>query len=164
VQSIDDFIKTLEIIATIKQADKFALPRVTSLINRTNQFNLTTRRYNEAQVEEMHKKKTKFNVYILDIKDKFGEEGIVGVAIINKEDPKIWKIDNFLMSCRVIGRKVETAFLTKIINDAIAMSSNQPNNRMVSERKSVGTIMYKRPIARRSLTYHGVCRSVRIKK
>jgi FkbH-like protein len=136
VQSIDDFIKTLEIIATIKQADKFALPRVTSLINRTNQFNLATRRYNEAQVEEMHKKKTKFNVYILDIKDKFGEEGIVGVAIINKEDPKIWKIDNFLMSCRVIGRKVETAFLTKIINDAIAAKAQEIKAEFIPTKKN----------------------------
>ncbi len=125
VQTVDEFIKTLEIVATIKQADKFALPRVTSLINRTNQFNLTTKRYTEAQVEEMSKKKTKFNVYILDIKDKFGEEGIVGVAIVNKEDPKVWKIDTFLMSCRVIGRKVETAFLTKIINDAIAAEAQE---------------------------------------
>jgi FkbH-like protein len=125
VQSIDEFIKTLEIVATIKQADKFALPRVTSLINRTNQFNLTTRRYTEAQVEEMHKNSAKFNVYILEIKDKFGEEGIVGVAVVDKEDKTAWQIDTFLMSCRVIGRKVETAFLTKIINDAIAAKAQE---------------------------------------
>ncbi|MCK5047187.1 MAG: HAD family hydrolase, partial [Candidatus Heimdallarchaeota archaeon] len=93
VQSIDEFIKTLEIVATIKLADKFALPRVTSLINRTNQFNVTTRRYTEAQVEAMHKKTTKFNVYILEIKDKFGEEGIVGIAVVNKENQKVWQID-----------------------------------------------------------------------
>ncbi|NHJ33397.1 MAG: HAD-IIIC family phosphatase, partial [Asgard group archaeon] len=136
VQSIDEFIKTLEIVATIKQADKFALPRVASLINRTNQFNLTTRRYTETQVEEMHRKKTKFNVYILDIKDKFGEEGIVGVAIVNKENQKIWQIDNFLMSCRVIGRKVETAFLTKIINDAIAAKAQEIKAEYIPTKKN----------------------------
>ena len=136
VQSIDEFIKTLEIVATIKQADKFALPRVTSLINRTNQFNLTTKRYTEAQVEEMHKKKSKFNLYILDIKDKFGEEGIVGVAIVNKEDPKVWIIDTFLMSCRVIGRKVETAFVTKIINDAIAAKAQEIKAEYIPTKKN----------------------------
>ena len=136
VQSIDEFIKTLEIVATIKLADKFALPRVTSLINRTNQFNLTTRRYTEAQVEEMHKKSTKFNVYILDIKDKFGEEGIVGIAVVNKENKKVWQIDTFLMSCRVIGRKVETAFLTKIINDAITAKALEIKAEYIPTKKN----------------------------
>jgi FkbH-like protein len=136
VQSIDDFIKTLEIVAIIKQADTFALPRVASLINRTNQFNVTTRRYTETQVKEMRKNNKKFNVYTLEIKDKFGEEGIVGVAIINKENEKAWQIDTFLMSCRVIGRKVETAFLTKIINDAIAAKAQEIKAEYIPTKKN----------------------------
>ena len=51
------------------------------------------------------------------VTDRFGDEGIVGVAIIRKEREK-WIIDSFLMSCRVIGRKIETAFLAKIVEDA----------------------------------------------
>ncbi|NHJ46850.1 MAG: HAD-IIIC family phosphatase [Asgard group archaeon] len=117
VQSVDDFIKTLELLAIMKQADDFALPRVTSLINRTNQFNLTTKRYNEKEVQEFSKSKD-FNLYTLEVKDKFGEEGIVGIALIKKSQ-KIWIIDTLLMSCRVIGRKIETAFIYKIINDAV---------------------------------------------
>jgi FkbH-like protein len=118
VQSVDDFIKTLKLRAIMKQADDFALPRVTSLINRTNQFNLTTKRYNEKEVQKMAKNAKDFNLYTLEVKDKFGDEGIVGVALIKKSQ-KIWLIDTFLMSCRVIGRKIETAFIYKVINDAV---------------------------------------------
>ncbi|MEA2070416.1 MAG: HAD-IIIC family phosphatase [Asgard group archaeon] len=118
VQDIDEFIKTLEIVATIKQADSFSLPRVTALLNKTNQFNLTTKRYTATEVEEMHTDNESFNIYTLHVEDKFGDEGIVGVALIRK-DQKEWVIDSFLMSCRVIGRKVETAFLYKVINDAV---------------------------------------------
>jgi len=84
----------------------------------------------------MHKKTTKFNVYILEIKDKFGEEGIIGVAVVNKENQKVWQIDTFLMSCRVIGRKVETAFLTKIINDAITAKALEIKAEYIPTKKN----------------------------
>ncbi|NHJ40161.1 MAG: HAD-IIIC family phosphatase, partial [Asgard group archaeon] len=136
VQSIDDFIKTLELIAIMKQADDFALPRVTSLINRTNQFNLTTKRYNEKEVQEMAKNTKDFNLYTLEVKDKFGEEGIVGVSLIRKETSKLWTIDTFLMSCRVIGRKIETAFLYKIINDAIKTKVEEIKAEFIPTKKN----------------------------
>ncbi len=118
VQNIEDFIKSLEITSEIKLADEFSLPRVTSLLNRTNQFNLTTRRYNEVEVRHMLEEPSKFRIYTLRVRDKFGDEGIVGVAIVKIEPQNQWYIDSFLMSCRVIGRKIETAFLRKIIKDA----------------------------------------------
>jgi len=115
--TLEEFLKSLDMTVEIKRADESTIPRITSLINRTNQFNLTTRRYTQAEVEEMNRQSDKFQIYSLRVKDKFGDEGIVGVAIIRK-DGKNWIIDSFLMSCRVIGRRIETAFLAKIIDDA----------------------------------------------
>jgi len=115
--SVEDFLASLEMKAVIKQADDFSLPRVTSLVNKTNQFNLTTRRYTASEIRKMKGEDDKFNLYTLQVIDKFGDEGIVGVAIVRKE-PQTWVIDSFLMSCRVIGRKLETAFLASIVADA----------------------------------------------
>jgi len=117
--SLEEFLRSLDIKAEIRYADSFTIPRVTSLINRTNQFNLTTRRYSQAQVEGMCSQPDRFQVYTMKISDRFGDEGIVGVAIVRKEK-ETWVIDSFLMSCRVIGRGVETALLAKIVEDAKA--------------------------------------------
>lgn len=117
VQTLEEFIKTLEIVVEIRYANDFSLPRIFSLINRTNQFNLTTKRYSEAEIDKMYND-PKFLIYTLQIHDKFGDEGIVGIAIIKKESSDFWVIDSFLMSCRVIGRKIEEVFLYKLINDA----------------------------------------------
>jgi FkbH-like protein len=117
ISSVEDFLKSLEMKVVIKQADEFSLPRIVRMVNKTNQFNLTTRRYTDAEVRKMTEAEDKFAVYSLQVSDKFGDEGIVGVAIIRKE-PKTWTLDSFLLSCRVIGRKVETAFLARIATDA----------------------------------------------
>jgi FkbH-like protein len=115
--SVEDFLRSLEMKVVIKHADEFSLPRITRLINKTNQFNLTTRRYTDVEIEKMKKNRDKFDIYSLRVIDKFGDEGIVGVAIVRKE-PQTWILDSLLLSCRVIGRKVETAFLAKIVADA----------------------------------------------
>lgn len=118
IQSIEEFLQSLEITAEIKYGNEFSLSRITSLVNRTNQFNLTTKRYTEKEVKEIHEDTDQYLLYTLRVRDKFGDEGIVGVAIIKKESAESWTIDTFLMSCRVIGRKIETTFLYKIIKDA----------------------------------------------
>jgi len=115
--SVEDFLKSLEMKIVIKYADDFNLPRIARMVNKTNQFNLTTRRYTDVEIKKMREKREEFSIYSLQVIDKFGDEGIVGVAIVRKE-PQTWILDSFLMSCRVIGRKVETAFLAKIVADA----------------------------------------------
>jgi FkbH-like protein len=117
ITSMDDFLKSLEMKIVIKNADDLGLPRVVRMVNKTNQFNLTTRRYTDAEIRKMKEAKDVFEIYSLQVSDKFGDEGIVGVAIVRKE-PKQWILDSFLLSCRVIGRKVETAFLARIVADA----------------------------------------------
>ena len=135
VQSIDDFIKTLGLEVIIKKVDDFSLPRVTSLINKTNQFNLTTKRYTEIEVKNMLKDPS-VSIYTLQVKDKFGDEGLVGVAITKILPDNKLDIDNFLMSCRVIGRKVETTFLTKLLRDAKNKSIFVINGKYIPTKKN----------------------------
>jgi FkbH-like protein len=114
--SIEDFLRTLDLKVRINEVSDFDTPRVVQLIGKTNQFNLTTRRYTDAEVGDF-RKSDDVAVYSMAVHDKFGDEGVVGVAIVKKKDGDWW-IDSFLMSCRVIGRSVESAFLAKIVADA----------------------------------------------
>ncbi len=116
VESIEDFLRTLDLKVRIKPVDDFDSPRVVQLIGKTNQFNLTTRRYTDAEVQQFRNDENSI-VYSMAVTDKFGDEGVVGVAIIKKKNGDWW-IDNMLMSCRVIGRSIETALLAKIVSDA----------------------------------------------
>lgn len=116
--TLDDFLKSLEMICAIRPASLADIKRAAQLTQRTNQFNLTTRRYTEADVRAMLDSST-WNAYVLGLKDKFGDNGIVGLALVEKTNES-WRIDTFLMSCRVIGRQAEEAMLDRICRDAVA--------------------------------------------
>jgi len=113
--NLDDFLKSLNIKVTIKPGDSFTTPRISQLTLKTNQFNLTTRRYTEEDIKKFIGSDDHL-VYSVQVEDKFGDQGIVGVIIINCE--KEWQIDTFLLSCRVIGRNIEKVMLDFIINVA----------------------------------------------
>ena len=115
-KSIDDFLKQLNIKVKIKKADKFTIPRISQLTLKTNQFNLTTKRYQE---EDILKFSSDNNMIVgcAQIEDKFGDSGITNAFIIEKND-KEWKIDTFLLSCRIIGRGIEDAIISYILNEA----------------------------------------------
>lgn len=115
--NLDEYLKGLEIKITIKKADKFNLPRIAQLINKTNQFNTTTIRYSEEEVEKMSKDK-KYCILSVSAEDRFGDNGIVGAVIIKKGETKIWEITSFLLSCRVIGKEIEKAILAFIMKKA----------------------------------------------
>jgi FkbH-like protein len=115
-ESIEDFLRTLDLKVKIQPVNDFDTPRVVQLIGKTNQFNLTTRRYTDAEVRQFREKKDSI-IYSMAVTDKFGDEGVVGVAIVKKKDDDWW-VDSFLMSCRVIGRSAETALLARIVADA----------------------------------------------
>lgn len=116
--TLEDFLRTLNLKVRINPVNDFDTPRVIQLIGKTNQFNLTTRRHTAADIQMM-RDSNEYIVYSMAVQDKFGDEGVVGVAIVHKRNGE-WLIDSFLMSCRVIGRSVETALLAKIVADARA--------------------------------------------
>ncbi|MCK4484728.1 MAG: hypothetical protein KAU89_07875, partial [Candidatus Thorarchaeota archaeon] len=132
--SIEDFLRTLELKVRVKLTDDFDTPRVVQLIGKTNQFNLTTRRYTDAETKSLRDAKESA-VYSMAVQDKFGDEGVVGVAIVRKENIS-WTVDSFLMSCRVIGRSVETAFLAKITADANTASVKRVIGEYIPTKKN----------------------------
>ncbi|UCE10039.1 MAG: HAD family hydrolase [Candidatus Thorarchaeota archaeon] len=132
--SLDDFLKTLDLKVLIQPVSDFDTPRVVQLIGKTNQFNLTTRRYTDAQVQQFRDSEDS-TVYSMAVTDKFGDEGVVGVAIVKANNgDRI--IDSFLMSCRVIGRSVETAFLARIIADARAAGASRVIGEYIPTKKN----------------------------
>jgi len=88
------------------------IPRVTQLTQKTNQFNLTTRRYTEAEILAIHGNE-KHAVYTLSVKDKYGDFGLTGIMIV--ENLEKIQILSFLMSCRILGKKIEFTFAGRAI-------------------------------------------------
>lgn len=123
ISSREDFYRSLQQEAEISPLTTATLARVAQLTNKTNQFNLTTRRYNEQQITAMVSNPG-WNCFSIRVKDRFGDNGLVGVAIMHTQDA-ICEIDTFLLSCRVIGRTVETAFLSFLAHRAQAQGARQ---------------------------------------
>ena len=110
---LDDYIAKLEICADIHRMRSNDLERVEQLCNKTNQFNVTTKRYTKTELQEISD--TDGNtIYVVYAKDKFGESGLISVIILISDGSKI-KIDTFLMSCRVMGRKLENVILNELL-------------------------------------------------
>jgi FkbH-like protein len=114
--SLEDFYRTLQMRARIGVADAFTLPRIAQLTRKTNQFNLTTRRYSEAEIGTKCKD-ADWAVWWLDLSDRFGPHGLVGVLILKRRSPDTWLIDTFLLSCRVMSRTAENAFLAVVARE-----------------------------------------------
>lgn len=115
-RSLDEYLASLEIEVEVKPASPTDLNRLMQMFGKTNQFNLTARRYQAAEIERFMGS-DECVVYVLQVRDRFGDHGLVGVAVIRKEDGS-WCIDDLLMSCRVMGLSVETAFLARVYRDA----------------------------------------------
>ncbi|QHI72077.1 HAD-IIIC family phosphatase [Aminipila terrae] len=117
VSSVEDYLQSLEMSADIKAFDKFTMPRVAQLTQRSNQFNLRTKRYFESELEKITMNSSYVTMSV-SLKDKFGEYGIVGVAILERISDSVWFIDTFLMSCRVLKRTVEEFLFNEIVEKA----------------------------------------------
>ena len=107
--SLADFLSTLGIRVTVGPVDRATLPRVAQLIHKTNQFNLTGRRYSEAELQAQLDGGA--IACWLRAADRFGDYGLVGAAIAVAEGSTAWRIDSFVLSCRILGRQVERALL-----------------------------------------------------
>jgi FkbH-like protein len=117
-QSKEDFYHYLEQEAEVVTVDRATLARIAQLTQKTNQFNLTTRRYSEQQIAELAANPN-WRVLSVRVRDRFGDHGLVGVAI-TRDEGDACEIDTFLLSCRVIGRDVETALLSHLSQSAAA--------------------------------------------
>ncbi|WP_160116593.1 HAD family hydrolase [Ruegeria sp. AU67] len=110
--SLEDYQRSLEMVAQIGAVDDLNMRRVVQLINKTNQFNVTTRRRNRAGVESFVEKPSNWHFWVR-LKDRFTDHGLVALALGSVVDEML-EIDTFLMSCRVIGRGLEDVIAYEI--------------------------------------------------
>ncbi len=115
---IDAYLASLDMLMTLKPFDAAGRARIAQLINKSNQFNLTTRRYTEADISRIEQEPDAFTLQVR-LKDALGDNGMISVLICRRIGES-WDIDTWLMSCRVLGRKVEAALLTELIREAQA--------------------------------------------
>ena len=132
--SEEEFRKSLNLKIEVFAAQKQHLARVTQLINKTNQFNLTTVRRTQDEVEELVGSKDAL-VLGMDIKDKYGDYGLVGVTILKKK-AKSCVIDTLLMSCRVLGRGAEDTLIAKLAEAAKSLGCDEIRGRYIATSKN----------------------------
>lgn len=122
-KSYDEYLRSLDMTATIGEFENIYLPRIVQLTNKTNQFNLTTQRYNEKEMETIIHNSNYIKLYG-KLKDKFGDNGVVTV-LIGKENDGAVDIILWLMSCRVLKRGMEFAMLDELTKEARERNVNK---------------------------------------
>ena len=111
---LGDYLKSLEMEAFFHSFDSVGRARITQLVNKTNQFNLTTRRYSEADIEAFETDPSIFSLQVR-LKDRFGDNGMISVVLCRPESTHDWLIDTWLMSCRVLNRNLERQTLNILV-------------------------------------------------
>lgn len=114
--SVEDYYRSLDMSIAIVPVTPDTLTRAAQLTQKTNQFNMTTRRYSEAEIAEFIASPSG-HAFTVQVRDRFGDNGIVGLMMARHERD-VWRLDTFLLSCRVIGRTVETAMLAWLAQQA----------------------------------------------
>ena len=113
------FLKSIKLKAKKIQVNQTTVKRASQLSMKVNQLNLRTIRYTENQINQIKSDKQK-NIFLVNLKDIYGDHGIVALVCLNKIDQKTIFIENFLMSCRVIGRHLEAWMFNQIVKYAKA--------------------------------------------
>lgn len=119
----DDYLKSLKMKATIKPFESIYMARIAQLTNKSNQFNLTTKRYTGAEIEEVAESEEYITLYG-KLEDTFGDNGVVTV-VIGHIDKEILHIDLWLMSCRVLKRDMEFAMMDILVKKAKQIGINR---------------------------------------
>lgn len=127
-QSYDDYLEALQMRASAAAFDPFHYPRIAQLTQRSNQFNLRTVRYTEAEIEALAQDDSRIGLYFT-LKDKFGDHGLISVAVLEKQPEDTLFISEWLMSCRVLKRGMEEFIVDKILS----VAAQQGFRRVVGE-------------------------------
>lgn len=122
IGNMEEYLKTLDTIIKIWQARPEDIERISQLTQKTNQFNLTTKRYQEEEIRSFMDSPLHY-VFVASVEDRYGDSGKVAVIILEKDD--VVKVDSFLMSCRVMGRKIEDQLVDYIESFMIREGQSQ---------------------------------------
>lgn len=127
-QSYDDYLEALQMRASAAAFDPFHYPRIAQLTQRSNQFNLRTVRYTEAEIEALAQDDSRIGLYFT-LKDKFGDHGLISVVVLEKQPEDTLFISEWLMSCRVLKRGMEEFIVDKMLS----VAAQQGFRRVVGE-------------------------------
>ena len=131
---IEDYLVSLDIKLKIESKPFEALERLVQLTQKTNQFNLTTKRYTIGEMENFYNSNNWF-VYSLEVSDKFGISGVTGLCLVERNNDSA-RIDTLLMSCRILGRNIERVFLNEILRDIKEFGINKIQSNFVKTPKN----------------------------
>ena len=157
--NIEDFIKSLQIETTIRLNDPADLPRIAQMSQKTNQFNLTGKHYTNLELKEIIECNGK--VFSLSVKDKFGDSGLTGAAVVSLIGNDA-HIENLFLSCRILGRKIENTFVEQILlslkeeslENVTAAYNKTPKNQLVENfYESVGFSVINKAEQKKSYVY-----------
>ena len=115
-QNIEDYLRSLELSINIIKNDSKLIVRLSQLTQKTNQFNLMTKRYTEAEIMNFVNDEN-YDIFGVEVQDKYGDYGLTALCIVKKDNKNnSLLIDSFLLSCRIIGRNIEFALIDYLIN------------------------------------------------
>jgi FkbH-like protein len=134
-RSVEDFYRSLEMEIAFAPVDKATLARSAQLTQKTNQFNVTTIRFSESEIAERWKNPD-WLLTTVTVRDRFGDNGIVGLVMACFDSDRL-DIETFLLSCRVIGRGVETAMLAYLCQQSMNRGACLLQGRIVPTAKNV---------------------------
>ena len=114
--STEEYLASLELEVALQWGGSVNVPRAAQLTQKTNQFNVTTRRYTEADVQRMAGD-PQYLLATASVRDRYGDAGVTGLVICRQSaaTPSVWIVDTLLLSCRVIGRKIECALFDQVV-------------------------------------------------
>lgn len=110
--NLDEYLRSLNMEVEVQTLNEYNLSRIAQMTQKTNQFNLTTKRYNDSDLLAFVK--DGWRIYCIKVKDKFGDSGITG-AMFLKPNGKSWIIDTLLLSCRILGKGIEEVFVQSVL-------------------------------------------------
>jgi FkbH-like protein len=134
-KDIDEYLQSLNIQIDIYNADETNISRISQMTQKTNQFNVTTRRYTEDDIRKFIKDESK--VFCAGVKDKYGDNGITIAGILKQTAPDRMKIDSYLLSCRILGRNIEQVVLIHMINLLRSEGVSQLNAEFIPTNKNL---------------------------
>ncbi|MDE2582537.1 MAG: hypothetical protein KGL52_12960, partial [Rhodospirillales bacterium] len=132
---LEGYLRGLEMRLVWRRFDAVGLPRIVQLINKSNQFNLTTKRYTEEDVRAVMDDRRAFGLQ-LRLLDRFGDNGVIAIVIGRLDEAGAAEIDTWLMSCRVLGRQVEPTTLNLVAAQAQALGARTLVGRYLPTKKN----------------------------
>jgi len=134
-QSFEDYLSHLEMKLEVRRFNPVDLPRIAQLIQRSNQFNVRTQRYTLSQCEKVMLEKEKFITFSFSLKDKLTDYGLIAIVVAGWEN-QVLKVDELLMSCRVLKRGVEEYLLNQLVSFAASKSCTSINIDFIKTEKN----------------------------